>query len=83
MKNQKNGQFFYINCTREIIWHLKKLKHLLRKVILVLLIIYNSKTDINAKDKNNKTPFHLADQNCHLSVVEYTVNQKVDINAKD
>jgi len=29
------------------------------------------------------TPLHYAASNDHLSVVEYLVNQKVDINAKD
>jgi len=29
------------------------------------------------------TPLHLAAQYGHLSVVEYLVNQKADINAKD
>jgi len=29
------------------------------------------------------TPLHYAAQNGHLSVVEYLVNQKADINAKD
>jgi len=29
------------------------------------------------------TPLHLASQNGHLSVVEYLVNQKADINAKN
>jgi len=28
------------------------------------------------------TPLHVAAQNGHLSVVEYLVNQKADINAK-
>ena len=31
----------------------------------------------------NQTPLHLAALNGHLSVVEYLVNQKSDINAKD
>jgi len=31
----------------------------------------------------NFTPLHLASQYGHLSVVEYLVNQKADINAKD
>jgi len=29
------------------------------------------------------TPLHLASQNGHLSVVEYLVNRKADIKAKD
>jgi len=29
------------------------------------------------------TPLHYAAQNGHLSVVEFLVNQKADINAKD
>jgi len=29
------------------------------------------------------TPLHLAAQNGHLSVVEYLVNQKAELNAKD
>jgi len=29
------------------------------------------------------TPLHYAAQNGHLSVVEYLVNQKADINAKN
>jgi len=29
------------------------------------------------------TPLHLAANNGHLSVVEYLVNQKADINAKN
>ena len=31
----------------------------------------------------NYTPLHLAAINGHLSVVEYLVNQKADINTKD
>jgi len=31
----------------------------------------------------NQTPLHYAANNGHLSVVEYLVNQKTDINAKD
>jgi len=31
----------------------------------------------------NFTPLHRAAANGHLSVVEYLVNQKADINAKD
>jgi len=29
------------------------------------------------------TPLHLAAENGHLSIVEYLVNQKVDVNAKN
>jgi len=31
----------------------------------------------------SSTPLHLAAQKGHLSIVEYLVNQKADINAKD
>jgi len=31
----------------------------------------------------NETPLHYAAENGHLSVVEYLVNQKADINAKN
>ena len=31
----------------------------------------------------NQTPLHWAAQNGHLSVIEYLVNQKADINAKN
>ena len=30
----------------------------------------------------DRTPLHIAAENGHLSVVEYLVNQKADINAK-
>ena len=45
--------------------------------------LVNQKADINAKDKDNYTPLHIAAQNSHLSVVECLINQKADINAKD
>ena len=31
----------------------------------------------------HQTPLHFAAENGHLSVVEYLVNQKADMNAKD
>ena len=31
----------------------------------------------------NRTPLHCAAYNGHLKVVEYLVNQKADMNAKD
>jgi len=43
----------------------------------------NQKADINAKDKDEWTPLHLASRYGHLSVVEYLVNQKADINEKN
>jgi len=38
---------------------------------------------LNAKDENDWAPLHLAADNGHLRVVEYLVNQKADINAKN
>jgi len=38
---------------------------------------------MNSKGVNDQTLLHFAAQNGHLSVVEYLVNQKVDINAKN
>jgi len=43
----------------------------------------NQKANINAKDKDDFTPLHLAANSGHLCVVEYLVNQKADINAKN
>jgi len=37
--------------------------------------------DINEKDREGFTPLHWAAEKGHLSVVEYLVNQKADINA--
>jgi len=38
---------------------------------------------IHSKDKDNRTPLHYAAEKGHLSVVEYLVNQKADLNDKD
>ena len=46
-------------------------------------IMIKNGADLNAKFLFNKTPLHWAASNGHLSIVEYLVNQKVDINAKN
>jgi len=38
---------------------------------------------MKAKDYYGWTPLDLASKNGHLSVVEYLVNQKVDMNTND
>jgi len=38
---------------------------------------------MNAQDKDGWTPLHRAAYNGHLSVIEYLVNQKADINGKN
>jgi len=46
--------------------------------------LVNSKADVNARASLFMvTPLHLAAKNGHLSVVEFLVNQKTDIYAKD
>jgi len=49
---------------------------------LLVFMIENGAV-INAKDIDEKNPLHYAAQNGHLSVVEYLVNQKADINSKN
>jgi len=47
-----------------------------------LVFMIENGADINVKDKSCCTPFHLAARNGHLSVVEYLVNQRADVNAR-
>jgi len=51
---------------------------------LIIFLIENG-GDINekCKDEDDKTPLHYAAENGHLSVVEYLVNHKANINAKE
>jgi len=48
----------------------------------LLVFMIENGIDINCKFKDNQTPLHYAAEKGHLSVVEYLVNQKADINAK-
>jgi len=48
----------------------------------LLVFMIENGGDIIGKDENENTPIHYAAANGHLSVVEYLVNQKTDINAK-
>jgi len=49
--------------------------------IPLLSFMIENGADINTGYENNLTLLHLAAENGHLSVVEYLVNQKADINA--
>jgi len=49
----------------------------------LLVFMVENRADINEKTENGKAPLHYAAWNGHLSVVEYLVNQKADINAKN
>ena len=49
----------------------------------ILRFLHENGADINSKSKDNWTPLHYAADKGHLSVVEYLVNQKADINAKN
>jgi len=49
---------------------------------LIVFMIENG-ADIFGKNEDEKTPLHYAARKGHLSVVDYLINQKVDINAKD
>jgi len=59
------------------------------KLTSVIYLLANG-TQIQAKDSSNDewhyigfSPLHYASQKGHISIVEYLVNQKADINAKD
>ena len=47
------------------------------------LLVFMIENGANINDQKDGTPLHLAAQHDHLSVVEYLVNQKADINAKN
>jgi len=51
--------------------------------IALLDFIKENQFEVDSKDKYGLSPLHYAAQNGHLSVVEYLVNQKADINAKN
>jgi len=50
--------------------------------IPLLVFMIENGVDINENGKDDKAPLHYAAANGHISVVEYLVNQKADINTK-
>ena len=49
----------------------------------LLCFFHENGADLTQKEDLKKAPLHFAAENGHLSVVEYLVNQKADINDKD
>jgi len=49
----------------------------------LLVFMIENGSYINAKEESRWTPLHYAAEKGHLSVVDYLLNQKADINAKN
>ena len=45
--------------------------------------LLNSKADVNARDKDGRTPLHDAAVNSHLNAVKTCLSYGADVNARD